>query len=237
MIAYPAVDLRGGRVVQLVGGRPEDERIRLPDPVAVARRWLDAGFRTLHVVDLDAALGTGSNRVAVEAVLRTSEAPVQVGGGVRDDDAADSLLDAGAARVIVGTRAVEEPAWLEALAARHPGRIVVAADVRGGEVVVRGWTAASGLGVESLLRRLDPLPLAAVLVTDVSREGRLAGADHALFAELAAASRHPLQAAGGIRSAADLRRLAGSGVAGAILGMSLYTGAVDAAATATEFAA
>ena len=235
MIAYPAVDLRGGRVVQLVGGRPEDERVSLPDPVAVARRWVADGFRALHVVDLDAALGSGSNRDAIFAILEQVDVPVQVGGGVRDDESADTLLKAGAARVIVGTRAVEDHAWLETLAARWPGRIVVAADIRDGIVVTRGWTEGTGLEATNFLERLDPLPLGGILVTDVSREGRMQGADADRFAALAAATRHPLLASGGIRDIHDLHELARRGVAGAVLGMALYTGALDPRATATEF--
>lgn len=243
MIAYAAIDLKGGRVVQLVGGRPEHERVSLPDPVAVARRWVEAGFRWLHVVDLDAALGSASatgggrcsNRAAVEAVLQAVDVPVQVGGGVRSDEVARGLLEAGAARVIVGTRAVEDPAWLEALAARHTGRVVVAADIRDGLVVTRGWTAGTGLEAARLLERLDPLPLGAVLVTDVSREGQMTGADAERFASLAAATRHPLIAAGGIKGTPDLHALAARGVAGAVLGMALYTGAVEPRATAREF--
>ncbi len=237
MIALPAVDLKDGAVVQLVGGRPADERVRLPDPVAVARQWVDAGFRALHVVDLDAALGTGSNRAAVEAILAAVDVPVQVGGGVRDDEAADALLTAGAARIIAGTRAVEDAAWIEALAERHPGRIIVAADVRGDVVVTRGWTAGAGITVDALLRRLEPLPLAGLLVTDVGREGRMAGVDAPRFGRLAAATRHPLQAAGGIAGIEDLRVLAASGVAAAVLGMALYTGAIDARAITREFVA
>jgi phosphoribosylformimino-5-aminoimidazole carboxamide ribotide isomerase len=236
VIALPAVDLKDGAVVQLVGGRPEAERIRLADPVAVARGWVEAGFRALHVVDLDAALGTGSNRAIVEAILAAVDVPVQVGGGIRDDDAAEALLTAGAARIIAGTRAVEDAAWIEALAERHPGRVIVAADVRGDVVVTRGWTTGAGITVDALFARLEPLPLAGLLVTDVGREGRMAGIDAARFEALAAATRHPLIAAGGIASMDDLRALASRGVAGAVLGMALYTGAVDARTAAREFA-
>lgn len=235
MIVYPAVDLRGGRVVQLVGGRPEDECVSLPDPVAVARHWVEDGFRALHVVDLDAALGTGSNRDAIQAILAAVDVPVQVGGGVRDDDTADALLDAGAVRVIVGTRAVEDRPWLEALATRWPGRIVVAADIRDGLVVTRGWTEGTGLEAAALLEHLAPLPLAGILVTDVSREGRMQGVDADRFAALVAATHHPLLASGGIRDIDDLHELARRGVAGAVLGMALYTGAIDPRATALEF--
>src|SRR5690606_37055052 len=175
------------------------------------------------------------NRAAVEAILAAVDVPVQVGGGVRDDETADALLAAGAARVIAGTRAVEDAAWIAALAERHPGRVIVAADVRGRVVVTRGWTAGAGITVDALLRRLEPLPLAGLLVTDVSREGRMAGADAARFAALAAATRHPVIAAGGIAGMDDLRALAARGIAGAVLGMALYTGGLDAREAARGF--
>jgi len=233
--AYAAVDLMGGRAVQLVGGRAEDTRISLPDPAAVARDWVARGFGALHVVDLDAALEQGHNRAAIAALLEAVDVPVQVGGGVRDEAAADALFELGAARVVVGTRAVRDRAWLEELVARHPARVVVAADVRGAEVVARGWTEGTGLDAAAFLGSLDDLELAGVLVTDVGREGRMAGADAARFALLAAATRHALLASGGVTDMADLRRLAYAGAAGVVLGMALYTGALDAAAVAREF--
>lgn len=227
MIVHAALDLRDGLVVQWVGGRPETERVALPDPAAVARRWADAGFPALHIVDLDAALGRGSNAASARAILDDTDVPVQVGGGIRDDDAVATWLDAGAARVVVGTRAVEDPDWVEALARRHPDRIVVAADMRDGQVLSRGWTEDAGLAVADLLARLEPLPLAGVLVTDVGREGQMAGADIDAFRALAGATRHPLQASGGIRDSADVAALADAGVHAAVLGMALYTGAID----------
>jgi phosphoribosylformimino-5-aminoimidazole carboxamide ribotide isomerase len=235
MRLYPAIDLRGGRAVQLVGGVPGSERVSLPDPIAVAERWIEVGFRALHLVDLDAALGEGDNQDAIGALLAAAQVPVQVGGGVRDDAAAARLLDAGAARLIAGTRAVEDPAWIAALAERWPGRVCVAADTRDGRVVTRGWTAGGRLEPAALLARLDTLPLAAVLVTDVSREGQLRGIDADHFATLAAATRHPLVAAGGITSLDDLRALDAAGVAGAVVGMALDTGAIDARAALQEF--
>lgn len=235
MIAIPALDLRGGRVVQLVGGRPETERVSLPDPVAVATRWVEDGFAMLHIVDLDAALGTGSNRAAIADVLRAVDVPVQVGGGVRSDEDVAALLAAGAARVVVGTRAIEDPAWLADMAMQHAGQIVVAADVRDGSVVTHGWTASAGIPADALLARLANLPLAAVLATDVGREGRMQGADVVLFETLNEASRHPLIASGGIAGSADLAALAGVGVYAAVLGMALYTGALDAPTTARSY--
>ena len=233
MIVYAAIDLRGGRVVQLVGGRPEDERVSLPDPPGVARRWIDAGFTALHVVDLDAALGPGSNAGAVDLVIAASSgARVQVAGGVRTTERVEALLDAGADTVVVGTRGVQEHAWLEEIAARWPGRIVLAADVLGDDVVIRGWTAAAGVTVAELLGGIAALPLAGVLVTDVAREGQMTGADAARFRHLSAMSPHPVLASGGIAGADDLAALARTGVAGVIVGMALYTGALDAAAIA-----
>ncbi len=234
MIAIPAIDLRGGACVQLVGGRYDRERVRLADPAAAADRFQEAGFTALHVVDLDAATGRGENRAAVEALL-ARPAAVQVGGGIRDEAAADGWLAAGAARVVLGTRALEDPAWAAAASARHPGRCVVAADVRDGDVVTHGWMRRLAEGLDALLARLAPLPLAALLVTAVHREGRLAGPDLGLVARVVAASPHPVLAAGGIASLRDLDALARVGASGAVVGMALYTGALDPRAVAKEY--
>lgn len=235
MIVLPAVDLKGGRCVQLVGGRPEDERVALPDPAAVARGWWEGGFRSLHVVDLDAALGSGDNRETVAAVLGATPATAQVGGGVRSDGAVEALLEAGAARVVVGTRAVDDPDWLRALALRHPDRVVVAADVRHGVVLRRGWTEESPLRIEGFLESLADLPLGAVLCTDVAREGRMEGIDLAGVRTVLAASAHPVQVSGGITTMDDLAALADAGAAGAVLGMALYTDTLDAEAVAAAY--
>lgn len=237
MIAVPAVDLKEGRCVQLVGGRPEEERVSLPDPEEAARRWWDAGFGSLHVVDLDAALGRGENREAIRRIVTGSEAEIQVGGGVRSLEDVDALLDAGARRVVVGTRAVRDPAWLEEVAGARPGRIVVAADVRAGEVVVRGWTEGAGLTVAALLERLEPLPLGGVLCTDVGREGRMEGIDRRPVRAVVEATDHPVWISGGIRSLDELAFLDEAGAAGAVLGMALYTGILDPRTVAEEYGA
>lgn len=235
MIAVPAVDLRDGRCVQLVGGRPDRERVSLPDPVAVARRWWEMGFHSLHVVDLDAALETGDNRGPVDALCAATAAVVQVGGGLRSDEAVDAVLRAGADRIVVGTRAVEDRPWLEALALARPARVVVAADVRDGEVLRKGWTESSGLEVTRFVEGLAALPLAGVLCTDVGREGRLAGIDARSMAAVVTASPHPVWVSGGITTMDDLRRLEQAGAAGAVLGMALYTEALDPAVVAAAF--
>lgn len=235
MIAAPAVDLKGGRCVQLVGGRPEDVRVSLPDPVAVARHWASLGFGSLHVVDLDAALGGGDNRAVVARVATATGAVTQVGGGVRDERRLRELLAGGADRVVVGTRAVDDPSWLREVAYRHPDRIVVAADIREGRVLRRGWTEESGTEVASLLAAVADIPLAGVLCTDVAREGRMEGIDLASMADIVDRSAHPVWISGGITTLEDLAALDELGAHGVVLGMALYTGTLDPATVAERY--
>jgi phosphoribosylformimino-5-aminoimidazole carboxamide ribotide isomerase len=235
VIAIPAVDLRDGACVQLVGGSYAAERVRIPDPLRAARRWADAGFRMLHVVDLDAATGAGSNASTVDELIECSGLGVQVGGGLRTTDRISAVLRAGATRVVVGTRAIDDPEWLAGIAAAYPHRIVVAADVRERRVVTHGWAVERSLDVADLIREIAPLPLAGVLVTAVQREGLMQGTDIRLMEEIAAQSEAPLIASGGLASTAELRALAQCGVGAAVLGMSLYTGVLDARAVAEEF--
>lgn len=235
MIAIPAIDLREGACVQLVGGSYAEERVREADPVAVARRWRETGFASLHVVDLDAATGRGDNTATIAAVLAEWRGDAQVGGGLRDEAAIRRALAAGATRVVVGTRAVEDPAWLLHVAERWPGRVVLALDARGRHMVCRGWERELDVDVAEFARGLAGAPLAALLVTAVEREGRLAGPDLEVSEELARECSIPLHASGGIASLDDLRALERCGAAAAVLGMALYTGALDAGAAAKEF--
>ncbi len=227
MIVAPAVDLKGGRCVQLVGGRPEDERVSLPDPVAVAVGWRTQGFPTLHVVDLDAALGSGDNADVIRRVVEESGADVQVGGGIRSTERAEALLEAGAARLVIGTRALAEPEWLAELAATHAGTVVIALDTRDGVILRKGWTEATGLHVEEYLPGLAELPLAGVLSTDVGREGRLEGIDRDGCTRVLEASPHPVWISGGITTLDEVEFLDRAGAAGVVLGMAVYTGALD----------
>jgi phosphoribosylformimino-5-aminoimidazole carboxamide ribotide isomerase len=237
MIAIPAVDLREGACVQLVGGSYADERVRLSDPVSVARGWPQMGFRRLHVVDLDAATGAGSNWKVVEAILREDSAEVQVGGGVRSTEMVEQILTAGAERVVVGTRALEDPDWLAEVASLHPGLVIVAADVRDRRVVTRGWTRTLPLDILDVVEELNALPLGGLLVTAVHLEGQLRGTDLALMEDVAATSHFPVIAAGGVTTMDDLHALERRGVQAAVIGMALYTGALDARAVAMEFGA
>jgi phosphoribosylformimino-5-aminoimidazole carboxamide ribotide isomerase len=233
----PAIDLREGACVQLVGGNYDDERVRLSDPVLVAQKWAGHGLREQHVVDLDAATGRGSNARTIEEILRQEGLVLQVGGGVRDEDAVARLIDLGVARVVAGTRAVLDGPWLERVCARWPSRIVLAADVRGRDVLARGWTTDAGLTIDALLARVAGLPLAGVLITAVHVEGTLGGGDIPLYEDAVKVLRVPLYASGGIGGMDDLRLLEQAGAAGAIVGMALYTGKLDPSALHEEFSA
>jgi phosphoribosylformimino-5-aminoimidazole carboxamide ribotide isomerase len=236
MLVIPAVDLREGSCVQLVGGEYADERVRLDDPLGVAREWARVGFGRLHVVDLDAALGKGSNAGIVEEIIRWGNFDaVQVGGGVRDDDAIARWLDAGATAVVVGTRGLEDPGWLAAMADRYPGVLILAADVRERRIVTRGWQRTLARNVIDVAEELHGVPLAALMVTAVHREGQMQGTDLRLMEDVVEAAHVPVFASGGVAGIQDLRQLADRGVAGAIVGMALYTGAIDPRAVVDEF--
>lgn len=237
MIAIPAVDLREGACVQLVGGEFAQERVRLDDPIGVAREWARLGFARLHVVDLDAALEKGSNLALIRDLLREQVADVQVGGGLRTTEAVSDILDDGARYAIVGTRALEDLEWLAELAQDNPGQIIVAADVRERRVTTRGWQRTLPRNVIDMVEEMNGLPLAALLVTAVHREGQLQGTDLPLMEDVVDAADFPVYAAGGVGSVGDLHALEDRGLAGAVIGMALYTGAIDPRAIVEEFAA
>ena len=244
MQVIPAIDLRDGACVQLVGGSYADERVRIANPLEVAGNWAGLGFGRIHVVDLDAATARGSNRELGKAILgpgatkwvrREKCLRVQCGGGVRDLDTIAELLAAGASEVVLGTRAIEDRAWLEDAVSRYPNRIIVAADTRARQLATHGWSKTGSQNVIDFIDELSPLPLAAILVTAVEKEGRLEGPDLTLMEELALRSKTPLQASGGVRNVGDLRALAEVGVSGAVVGMALYTGALDPQTIIEEF--
>lgn len=236
MIAIPAIDIREAACVQLVGGSYDAEQIRLDDPPGVAHRWDFAGFRQVHLVDLDAATGRGSNAEIIREVLRATSMQAQVGGGVRDEARIESLLQDGAHHIVLGTKAVESPNWLADMTELFPNALIVAADVRDRHVLTRGWQRVSDRYILDLIEDLNALPLAGVMVTAVHREGLMQGTDLSLMEEVAEESVHPVCASGGIGSVGDLRALEDRGVASVVIGMALYTGAVDPAAIAEEFA-
>ena len=236
MIAIPAVDIRGGACVQLVGGSYEHERVRLDDPLGVARSWANHGFRRLHIVDLDAATGRGANDDLVRDILGERTMDMQVGGGVRSGETIERLLADGAHRVVIGTRALEEMAWLAEMTSLFPNELIVAADVRERRIVTRGWARTLPRDILDAVEELNGLPLGGLLVTAVHKEGQLGGTDLPLMEDVAELSEAPVIASGGITTMDDLRALADRGVAATVIGMALYTGALDPRLVADEFA-
>jgi phosphoribosylformimino-5-aminoimidazole carboxamide ribotide isomerase len=236
MIAIPAVDLRDGACVQLVGGAYDEERIRLKDPVAVAKRWGELGFKRLHIVDLDCATGRGNNDEVISQMLSEGDGEMQVGGGLRTTPRVEQLLNAGAAFAIVGTRAVTDALWLADIARQFPRRIIVAADVRGRQLATHGWEQVLPKDILSVIDELNALPLAGILVTAVHVEGQMHGPDLSLVEDVVARATLPILASGGVASVEDLRALADRGAAATVIGMALYSGALDARALAEEFA-
>jgi phosphoribosylformimino-5-aminoimidazole carboxamide ribotide isomerase len=232
---FPAIDVRGGRCVRLRQGDFAAETVYDDDPVGVARGFAGAGARWLHVVDLDAARsGRPENLGVVQAVCEAVDVPVQAGGGVRDASAAETLLATGVARVVVGTAAVEAPALVDDLCARHPGRIAVGLDARGREVAVRGWVEGTGADLVDLATRFAASGVAALVVTEIGRDGMMTGPDTAQLAEVLAATGIPVVASGGVGGIGDLRVLAGleaggRRLAGAIVGRAIYEGRIDVA--------
>ncbi len=232
MIVIPAVDLRGGRCVRLREGRADAETVFSEDPVAMAERWAAQGARRLHVVDLDGAFAGAPRQTSLIAAIARAVAPVplEAGGGLRDLAAVEAALAAGAAWAVVGTRAALDPVFLKDVCRQFPGQIIVAVDGRGPRVAVKGWTEVVSETVGELAARARDGGAAALLYTDVSRDGTGLGPNLADTEALARAVRMPILASGGVGSVEDLRRLAGlPGVVGAVVGQALYTGAVDLA--------
>ncbi len=230
MELFPAVDLRAGRCVRLVEGDFARETVYWDDPVAVAGGFAAAGARWVHVVDLDAARsGDPVNRDTVRRIAAESGLRVQAGGGVRSLGDAASLLDAGVERVVLGTAAVDTPALVAEVAQRWPGGVAVGLDHRDGEVRLRGWLEGGGRRVADLVPEAVAAGAAAVIVTDIGRDGMLAGPDVVGLAGLLEATGAPLVASGGVASLADLHvlgavRSGGRGLVGAIVGKALYEG-------------
>ncbi|HXG72702.1 MAG TPA: HisA/HisF-related TIM barrel protein [Gemmatimonadaceae bacterium] len=231
MIAIPAIDLRDGIGVDPSGS----DRSSVGDALTLAQDWRDAGFKRLHLTDVDAATGQGSNSELLEEILTNSPLRCQVGGGIGKIAMVERLLSKGAAAIVVGGRALEDADWLESVTGLFPGSIIVAAHVRDRRVLNRGWTAAHARLVVDVVEELNSLPLAGVMITTVNHQQDVAEIDYPLLEAVADACEFPVTAAGDIRTMMDLRALADRGLAAAVIGGALYSGAINARVVADEF--
>lgn len=223
MEIWPAIDLRGGRCVRLQQGDYNRETIFGDDPVAVAKGFVAAGGRHLHLVDLDGARdGKLVNLEVVEAIVRAVDIPCELGGGVRDEAAIRTLLDAGLARVVVGTKALREPDWFREMCHKFPNKLVLGIDARNGMVATHGWLETSDVSAVTMAQHFADEPIAALIYTDIATDGMLQGPNLAAMSEMAAAVSLDVIASGGVSSAADVARLTETGVAGVIIGRALY---------------
>jgi len=230
VVILPAIDLRAGQCVRLRQGDYNQETVFDANPVAVARRWVDQGATFLHLVDLDGAkAGHPVNGDTIQKIVREAGVPCQLGGGLRTEEHIDEALSWGVQRVVIGTRAVTDPGWFEAVCRSRPGQMVLGIDARDGRVATEGWLEVSERSALDLARRCASWPLAALVYTDISRDGMLEGPNVQGLAEMAAAVPLPVIASGGVTTLDDIRRLAGLGLAGCIVGRALYEGRLDLA--------
>ena len=234
MLLIPAIDLKDGKCVRLRQGRMEDETIFSDDPVEVAGRWVTAGARRLHIVDLNGAFaGRPVNAEVIRRIAATyPELPIQVGGGIRDEETVQAYLDAGVSFVIIGTKAVSTPHFVNDLCVEFPGHVLVGLDARDGKVAIDGWSKLSHHNVIEVAQRFERDGVEAIIYTDIGRDGMMAGPNVAATAELARAISIPVIASGGVTRLDDIRNLsavANEGIMGAIIGRALYEGTLDLA--------
>lgn len=235
MLLIPAIDIKDGQCVRLRQGRMDDSTVFSDDPVAMAGRWVEAGARRLHIVDLNGATaGRPVNaRVIRDIVDAYPDVPLQVGGGIRDDEAIETYLDNGVSFVIIGTTAVNEPHFVADAAVSFPGHIIVALDARDGKVAIDGWSKLSNHDVIDIAQHFERDGVSAIIYTDISRDGMLTGVNVDATVKLARSVRIPIIASGGIAGMSDIEALCaveGDGVTGAVLGRALYEDRLDFAA-------
>jgi phosphoribosylformimino-5-aminoimidazole carboxamide ribotide isomerase len=224
VVVIPAIDILGGRCVRLVRGDFEHPKVYSDDPADVAEQFANAGAEHLHVVDLDAARGSGDNRSVIQSILRRKDLKVQVAGGVRTAETVDAWLSAGAQLVVMGTAAVRDPRLLERCAQRHPARVLAALDVRNEQAAVSGWTETEPVMIGALLGRWDRLQLAGVVLTSIDKDGTLGGPDLKTLARARAMTGLTLQYSGGVTSLEDIAQVAAAGAQAVIIGKALYEG-------------
>lgn len=226
---YPAIDLKDGNCVRLFKGDMEAATVFNDNPAAQAKAFEDAGCRWLHIVDLNGAFaGEPVNGTAVDAIMEAVNVPVQLGGGIRDIATMDRWLDKGLSRLILGTLAVKNPALVKEACALFPGKIAVGIDAKGGKVAVEGWAEASELGVIELAQKFEDAGVAAIIHTDIDRDGTLTGVNAEASSELAASVSIPVIASGGVKDLSDIERVVAAGnLEGVITGRAIYDGGMD----------
>ena len=235
MLVIPAIDIKDGKCVRLRQGRMEDNTIFSDDPVAMAERWVQAGARRLHIIDLNGAFaGKPVNAKVIGAIARAyPDLPIQVGGGIRDEDTIQAYLEAGVRYVILGTKAVNVPHFVSDVCTEFPGHIIVGLDAKDGKVAIDGWSKLSGHDVTDLAQKYQNDGVEAIIYTDIGRDGMLSGVNVEATLRLAQAITIPVIASGGITDLEDIRRLcavAGNDIVGAITGRAIYEGTLDFAA-------
>jgi phosphoribosylformimino-5-aminoimidazole carboxamide ribotide isomerase len=232
MLLIPAIDLKEGKCVRLRQGRMEDDTVFSEDPVAVAGRWVGLGAKRLHLVDLDGAFaGKPRNAEVIHAIVEAfPDVPIQIGGGIRDEETIQAYLNAGVEYVIIGTKAVNAPHFVRDMAVEYPRRIIVGLDAKDGKVAIDGWSKLSRHDVIDLAKHFEEDGVEAIIYTDISRDGMMQGVNIEATSRLARAIRIPVIASGGITNIDDIRALggiAGDGVMGAITGRAIYEGTLD----------
>lgn len=231
MIIYPAIDIRGGRCVRLTEGRFDAETVFADDPAEMALKWAGLGAEFLHLVDLDGALaGEGKNVPVIQRILKSVSIPVQLGGGIRNLETIEKLLELGVTRLILGSAAVKNPELVAEACKKYPGHIAVGIDAKNGEVAIEGWGQGSGVAATELAKKMAGFGVETIIYTDISRDGMLSGVNVEATAALARACGVPIIASGGVASLDDIRRVKAvesDGVQGCIIGKAIYTGAVD----------
>ena len=231
MIIYPAIDIRGGRCVRLTEGRFDAETVFADDPAEMALKWAGLGAEFLHLVDLDGALaGEGKNVPVIQRILKSVSIPVQLGGGIRNLETIEKLLELGVTRLILGSAAVKNPELVAEACKKYPGHIAVGIDAKNGEVAIEGWGQGSGVAAIELAKKMASFGVETIIYTDISRDGMLSGVNVEATAALARACGVPIIASGGVASLDDIRRVKAvesDGVQGCIIGKAIYTGAVD----------
>jgi len=227
MKVIPAIDIKSGKCVQLVGGKPGTERYEIEDVLGVAMRWQQDGAEMIHIIDLDSAMNTGNNVRLIEKVAASLSVPVQVGGGVRTPEQVQRLFDIGCERIIVGTRAIEDRAFIESISNEYPDGIVVAVDSIEIRIMIDGWQKSSGKELLSFVKGLEALQIFGFLYTNVEVEGRLQGIDPVPIQALLNTTRRPVIVSGGITTMKDPQVLRQMGAHSAVVGMAIYSGSID----------